>query len=50
MSTIIGIKDFRKSLATIADDVMKGKTFTVMRRSKPAFVVKPYKEEIDEPG
>jgi len=39
MSTIIGIKDFRKSLATIADEVMKGKSYTVMRRSKPAFTV-----------
>ena len=55
MSIIIGIKDFRKSLATIADEVMKGKTYTVMRRSKPAFTVKPYEieevdEKINEPG
>ncbi len=57
MSTIISIKDFRQSLATVADAVMeKGETFTVMRRSRPAFVVKPFieieecDESIDEPG
>lgn len=47
MSTIISIKDFRQSLASVADAVMKGEVFTVMRRSRPAFTVKPF-EENDE--
>lgn len=47
MSTIISIKDFRQSLAAVADAVMKGEIFTVMRRSHPAFIVKPF-EESDE--
>ena len=48
MSTIISIKDFRQSLASVADAVMKkGETFTVMRRSRPAFVVKPFEDDED---
>lgn len=41
MSTLISIKDFRKSLAVIADAVEQGESFLVMRRSKPAFKVEP---------
>lgn len=49
MNTLIGIKDFRQSLAEIADSVAKGASFLVMRRSKPAFLVKPFEqEEVDE--
>lgn len=54
MSTLISIKDFRQSLSHVADAVMKKReTFTVMRRSRPAFVVKPFEEDeesMDEPG
>ena len=55
MSTIISMKDFRKSLAAVADAVTKGKTFLVMRRSQPAFMVKPCdfeetEEGLNEPG
>ena len=45
MSTLISIKDFRKTLADVADAVEKGETFTIMRRSRPAFVVKPFEED-----
>lgn len=49
MSTLIGIKDFRASLADIADAVEKGESFLVMRRSKPIFKVEPFEpEEVDE--
>ena len=47
MNTIISIRDFRQSLAAVADSVMKGETFTVMRRSRPAFVVKPFEGDDD---
>lgn len=53
MSTLISIKDFRQSLAAVADAVLKGETFTVMRRSRPAFTVKPFnkdEEGMEEPG
>jgi len=54
MNTIISIKDFRQSLAAVADAVMnKKEIYTVMRRSRPAFVVKPFEEDeenMDEPG
>lgn len=45
MSTIISIKDFRQTLASIAEAVSHGESFTVMRRSKPAFVVKPFEDD-----
>jgi len=45
MSTVISIKDFRQSLAAIADAIAGGETFTVMRRSRPAFVVRPFEED-----
>ena len=54
MSTrMIGMKEFRNSLAAVAKAVAKGTSFLVMSRSKPAFVVKsadPYEgiEEVDE--
>lgn len=48
MSTFIGIKDFRQSLAKIAEAVKKGHQFIIMRRSKPAFMVVPYPQE-EEP-
>jgi antitoxin (DNA-binding transcriptional repressor) of toxin-antitoxin stability system len=48
MSTLISIKDFRHSLAAIANAVEKGESFLVMRRSKPAFLVKPFEESDEE--
>jgi hypothetical protein len=59
MNTLISIKDFRRSLAAVADAVInKKETYTVMRRSHPAFVVKPFvvkpfeedEESLDELG
>ena len=47
MSTLISIKDFRASLSDVADAVLQGESFLVMRRSMPAFKVEPFntKEE-----
>lgn len=39
----IAIKDFRKNLSQIANQVSEGKSFTVFRRSKPAFEIHPPK-------
>lgn len=53
MTRMIGMKEFRNSLADVAKAVAKGASFIVMSRSKPAFIVKPadpYEgiEEVDE--
>lgn len=45
MTRIIGMKEFRNSLADVTKAVAKGVTFMVMSRSKPAFVVSPPKSE-----
>lgn len=50
---MIGMKEFRNSLADVTKAVAKGTSFLVMSRSKPAFVVKPVDpydgiEEVDE--
>ncbi len=44
----ISIKDLRKNLATVADQVLTGKSFTVFRRSKPVFKIVPIEENFDE--
>lgn len=41
MIRMIGMKEFRNSLADVAKAVAKGVSFMVMSRSKPAFIVKP---------
>jgi len=47
MSKTIPIKDFRAQLATIADQVEKGSSFTVYRRSRPSFHVIRADDEAD---
>jgi antitoxin (DNA-binding transcriptional repressor) of toxin-antitoxin stability system len=41
MSTVIAMKDLRSRLAEIADLAEQGITFTVVRRSKPSFIITP---------
>lgn len=37
--TIIGLKELSQNAGKIADRVAKGETFTVVKRSKPVFVI-----------
>lgn len=39
MTHDISIKELRENLADIADSVEQGKTYRVIRRSKPAFII-----------
>jgi antitoxin (DNA-binding transcriptional repressor) of toxin-antitoxin stability system len=52
MSTIISVQDIRTSLASLAQRAENGETFTVIRNSKPAFMITPIAAPamIKEPG
>lgn len=48
MAKIIGLKDLRENTESYISQVAKGKSFTVVRRSKPVFKVVPVDEWGDE--
>ncbi|PIR83553.1 hypothetical protein COU18_02615 [Candidatus Kaiserbacteria bacterium CG10_big_fil_rev_8_21_14_0_10_51_14] len=39
--SIIGIKELHRNLKRVADAAVKGKSFTVVRDSKPVFKIEP---------
>lgn len=41
MSTIIGLKQLRENTEEIIERAKRGESFTVIRRSKPIFELKP---------
>ena len=45
MTATLSIKELRENIAQYADQVEKGKSFIVMRRSKPAFRIVPYNDD-----
>ena len=45
MEQIINLKAFREDTAKYLDQIKKGKTFVVFKRSKPVFTISPVKEE-----
>ncbi len=45
MSKIIGLKELRENTEKYISEVEKGKSFTVVRRSRPVFKVIPISEE-----
>ncbi len=47
-SKIIGLKDLRENMEGYIQQVGKGRSFTVVRRSKPVFKVMPVDEWGDE--
>lgn len=47
MSNIIGVKELRENLSRYTDQVQRGKSFTVVRRSKPLFKMVPIDEDDD---
>ena len=45
METIIGLKDLRQKFSIYAKKVRQGKSFIVVKRSKPLFKIVPLEEE-----
>ena len=50
MPKIIGLKDLRENTESYIAQVKKGKSFLVMRRSKPVFKVSPPVDEWGDEG
>lgn len=48
MSNIVGVKELRENLSVYTDQVQKGKSFTIVRRSKPIFKIVPVTDEDDD--
>ncbi|MAG29210.1 hypothetical protein CL632_03675 [bacterium] len=47
MNQIVGVKELRENLPAYADAVQDGKSFTVVKRSKPIFKIIPIDEDDD---
>jgi antitoxin (DNA-binding transcriptional repressor) of toxin-antitoxin stability system len=45
MANIIGLKELRENVGQYAQQVAKGKSFIVVRQSKPLFKISPIDEE-----
>ncbi|MBI2096852.1 MAG: type II toxin-antitoxin system prevent-host-death family antitoxin [Candidatus Sungbacteria bacterium] len=45
MATIIGLKQLRENVEKYVSEVNKGKSFTVVRKSKPVFRIVPPDED-----
>ncbi len=45
---IIGVKELRNNLEKYINQINKGKSFIVVRRSKPVFQIKPVVDEDDD--
>jgi len=43
--TIVGLKELRENVIHYIEQVKKGKSFTVVRRSQPVFNITPVEEE-----
>jgi prevent-host-death family protein len=45
MENIIGLKELRENIKTYIAQVEKGRSFIVMKRSKPIFKISPARDE-----
>ena len=45
MNTTITLKQFRTDMPAVIDAVSRGKTFTVIKRSRPVFEITPPEDE-----
>ena len=45
MGNLIGLKELRENVDTYVSEVQRGKSFIVMRRSKPIFKLSPPAED-----
>lgn len=43
--TIVGVKELRQNLNNYISQIKKGKSFTIVRRSKPVFKISPVDSE-----
>jgi antitoxin (DNA-binding transcriptional repressor) of toxin-antitoxin stability system len=48
MENIVGLKELRENMDKYASQVQRGKSFIVVRRSKPIFKVSPLSEDSGE--
>lgn len=42
---VVGLKELRERMETYITQVRKGRSFVVMRRSRPIFKISPFSEE-----
>jgi len=47
MNSIVGVKELRENLSAYTDQIRRGKSFIVVRRSKPIFRMVPIDEDDD---
>ena len=47
MNSIVGVKELRENLSAYTDQSRRGKSFIVVRRSKPIFRMVPIDEDDD---
>lgn len=45
MPTTVGLREFRENMATYERQVGAGKSFVIMKRAKPIFVVSPIEQD-----
>lgn len=50
MNTIIGLKELRENTEKYIDAVGRGRSFTVVRRSRPVFTITPTVDEWGDEG
>ena len=48
MDNIIGLKELRQNVSGFAKQIQKGRSFIVVKQSKPLFKITPIKEEIEQ--
>ncbi len=44
-STIVGVKELRQNLDNYISQIQKGKSFTIIKRSRPVFKISPVGSE-----
>ncbi len=44
---IVGVRELRENLQSFVNEIRRGKSFIVLRKSKPLFKISPYDEESD---
>jgi antitoxin (DNA-binding transcriptional repressor) of toxin-antitoxin stability system len=48
MDNIIGLKELRQNVSGFAKQIQKGRSFIVVKQSKPLFKITPIKEDIEQ--
>lgn len=45
VKTLVGVKELRKNLEAYIDQIAKGRSFVVIKRSKPVFNITPIEDD-----